>query len=281
MEIKKQKRIAVINDFSGFGRCSITVTLPIASSMGIQCCVVPTAILSNHTGYEEYFFDDYTEKMEQYFSYWKKLNLKFDGIYTGFLGSSKQIDIVKKFISEFKEEDTKVIVDPVMGDNGKFYSTFSNDICQKMKLLCKEAEIITPNITEACFLSGEEYTTKHFSKEKIFEIAKKLCTGKVKKVIITGICYKDEISNFLYEKDGKEVSICTVSGLKIGDERAGTGDVFASIIASDIINGVDLKTSVLKAGRFISKATKISNELNVNREEGICFELLLDELKQV
>ncbi len=275
---KRQKRIAIINDFSGFGRCSIAVSLPIISAMGIQCCTVPTAILSNHTGYNGYFFDDYTNKMEEYFSYWKKLNLEFDGIYTGFLGSIEQIDIVKRFILEFKLESTKVIVDPVMGDNGKLYSTFTKEICNKMKELCKEAEIITPNITEACFLTNTEYIEGEYDKEKILKIAKKLCVGNVKKVIITGICYKEEISNYLYEKDGEDISVCTVSGLKIGDERAGTGDVFSSIIAGDCINAEDLKKSVIKAGRFIANATKLSNELNIDKKDGICFEMLLKEL---
>ena len=278
MDNNRQKKIAVINDFSGFGRCSIAVTLPIVSAMGIQCCAVPTAILSNHTGYKEYFFDDYTQNMEQYFSNWKKLGLEFDGIYTGFLGSIEQIDIVKKFIKEFKTEKTIVIVDPVMGDNGKLYQTFTKEICQKMKELCEVADIITPNITEACFLTNTNYVEGEYNKDKMLEMAKKLSIGGVKKVIITGICYKEEIANYLYEKDGNEISVCTVAGLKIGEERAGTGDVFSSIIAGESVNGGDLKNAVLKAGRFIAQATKKSNDLKIDREDGICFELFLKDL---
>ncbi|MGN0550589.1 MAG: pyridoxamine kinase [Acutalibacteraceae bacterium] len=278
MEIKRQKRIAVINDFSGFGRCSVTVSLPIISAVGIQCCVLPTAIFSNHTGYEDYFFDDYTDKMEMYFSKWKKLGLEFDGIYTGFLGSARQIEIVKKFISEFKTENTKIITDPVMGDDGKLYSTYTKKICAAMGQLCKSADIITPNLTEACFLTDSRYVPGEYNRESLTQMAQKLCVGNVKKVVITGVAYKDEIANFLYEKDENEISICTVGGLRVGSERAGTGDVFSSVIAADCVNGVDFKESVLRAGRFIAKATKLSDEMNVPQQDGICFELFLKEL---
>ena len=141
MSHNHQKKIAVINDLSGFGRCSIAVSMPVISHMGIQVCPLPTSIFSNHTGFPEYFFDDYTEKMPSYIENWKKLGLRFRGITSGFLGSQRQIEIVRQFIEDFKDPDTKVLIDPVMGDNGKPYATYTKEMCQEMKQLAKYAEI--------------------------------------------------------------------------------------------------------------------------------------------
>ena len=145
----RQNKIALINDMSGFGRCSIAVALPIISHMRIQCCPVPTSIFSNHTGFAEFFFEDYTPKMEEYISNWKKIDLRFSGILSGFLGSKEQIRIVEKFIQDFRTEDTVVIIDPVMGENGKPYPTYTEEMCQEMKQLVKYADVLTPNLTEA------------------------------------------------------------------------------------------------------------------------------------
>ena len=138
-----QKKIALINDFTGFGRCSIAVELPIISTLKVQCCPLPTSIFSNHTGFDSYFFDDYTDRMERYVEEWKKLDLSFNGICSGFLGSARQISIVKDFIKEFKTDDTIVVVDPVMGDYGKIYSTYTDEMCGLMKELVAGADIIT------------------------------------------------------------------------------------------------------------------------------------------
>lgn len=155
MSHNKQKKIAAINDISGFGRCSITVSLPVISHMKVQCCPLPTAIFSNHTGYASYFFDDYTEKMPEFIDNWKKLGLSFEGITTGFLGSKRQIEIVEKFLSEFKNKETKVIIDPVMGEDGKPYATYTDEMCGEMKKLVCHADILTPNLTEACLLTEQ------------------------------------------------------------------------------------------------------------------------------
>ena len=136
------KKVAAINDLSGFGRCSITVALPVLSAHGVQCCPVPTAILSNHTGFGTYFFDDYSDKMMTYIDAWENLGLDFDCIYTGFLGSEKQIDIVENFIK--KSENSWVLVDPVMADDGEIYSTYTPVMCEKMKRLVSLADVVTP-----------------------------------------------------------------------------------------------------------------------------------------
>ena len=148
-----QKKIAVINDFSGFGRCSIAVALPVISTLKIQCCPLLTSIFSNHTGFESFFFDDYTDKMTPYINEWKKLDLRFNGISSGFLGSKRQIEIVTQFFKDFKTPETLIIVDPVMGDYGKPYPTYTLEMCNEMKNLIQYADIITPNLTELCILT--------------------------------------------------------------------------------------------------------------------------------
>ena len=150
----RQNKIAVINDISGFGRCSIAVSLPIISQMKIQCCPVPTSVFSNHTGFKNFFFDDYTDKMLEYTDNWKQLGLKFNGILTGFLGSARQIEIVSDIICSFRSENTIVIIDPVMGDNGKPYPTYTEDMCHRMRELIKHADIITPNFAASSISSS-------------------------------------------------------------------------------------------------------------------------------
>lgn len=275
MEIKKQKKIAVINDFSGFGRCSLTVSIPIISAMKIQCCALPTAVFSNHTGYDDYFFDDYTDKMQIYYSKWKKLGLKFDGIYTGFLGSAKQIEIVTDFINQFADENTIIITDPVMGDDGKPYATYNDELCTRMKDLIPYADIITPNLTEACILADIPYSENLFDKKSLPAIAEKLHSKGCKNIIITGITNDDNIGNFIYSSKNNYKFIKNKIS---GNQRAGTGDVFASIIAADAVNGVEIETSVKKAADFVSRAIAMSDKMNIPSQDGVCFEEILELL---
>lgn len=275
----KQKKAVIINDMSGFGRCSITVALPIISKLKVQCCPVPTAVLSNHTAYPTYYFDDYTDRMEPYIEQWRKLDLSFDGIETGFLGSVRQIEIVSRFIRDFKESHTIVVVDPIMGDHGKPYTTYTPQMCQEMKKLVKLADIITPNMTEACILTDTAY---HEDKWKISEIrvlAEKLAKEGPKKVVITGIPQGAFIANYCYEKteDGGEGNLLRAK--KVGTQRCGTGDIFAAIITADAVNGVALKTSVRKAAHFIQACILKSMEMEIPLTDGVCFEEILDRLK--
>ena len=270
----KQKKIALINDLSGFGRCSIAVELPIISAMKIQCCFLPTAIFSNHTGFPSFFMEDFTDKMQPYMDGWKKLELHFQGICTGFLGSSRQIDIVTNFIKEFKGEDTVVVIDPVMGDYGKMYPTYSMETCLKMRELIPLADIITPNLTEACILAGIPYTEK-WSRKKLLWLAETLSALGPKKVVITGIIQGEYIANYCYEKGAVPRMFRTI---KAGTQRSGTGDVFASIIAADAVNGVPFSQSVKKAGVFIKKCILKSIEMGIPITDGVCFEEYLHKL---
>lgn len=270
-----QKKIAVINDFSGFGRCSIAVSLPIISHMKIQCSNVVTSVFSNHTGFDKFFFEDYTDKMQNYIDMWKHLGLEFEGIYSGFLGSKKQIKIVEKFINDFKSEKTKVIIDPVMGDNGKAYSTYTEEMCKEMKKLVSYADILTPNVTEACILTDTPYKEK-FTNKELYNMAEELAQKGASKIVISGVNMGEYIGNVVYEKD-KIKKIIRMK--KVGMERSGTGDIFASVIAADCINGVDLETSVKKAGNFIKKCIAATEKYQVPKTDGVCFEEVLYTLK--
>lgn len=275
MSHNNQKKIAVINDISGFGRCSIAVALPIISILKVQCCPVPTSIFSNHTGFKSFFFDDYTDKMDAYIAEWKKLKLRFNGICTGFLGSKRQIEIVTHFFRDFKTEDNMIIVDPVMGDYGKTYATYTADMCTEMKKLIGYADIITPNLTEACILTDTPYKDK-WKVAEIKEIAGKLCLMGPKKIVITGITQGDFIANLCFEEN-EPVSILRTH--KVGTQRSGTGDIFSAIIAADAVNGVPFKKSVKKASNFVKKCILKSIELDIPLTDGVCFEEVLNTLK--
>ncbi|MDD6812470.1 MAG: pyridoxamine kinase [Lachnospiraceae bacterium] len=272
-----QKKLAVINDISGFGRCSITVSLPIVSYLGVQCCPVPTSIFSNHTGYPHFFFDDYTDRMPEYIANWKKLGLTFDGIATGFLGSARQIQIVKEFIRDFSGENTHIIIDPVMGDHGKLYSTYTEEMCQEMKKLVSLADITTPNLTECCKLTDTSFKENGWSKKELLQMAEKLSMLGPEKIVITGIPQGEFIANYIYQK-GKESR--WIRTHKVGTERSGTGDVFASIIAADSINEVPFDKSVKKASGFVKKCILKSMELHIPQTDGVCFEEILFRLKR-
>ncbi len=269
-----QKKIAVVNDLSGFGRCSIAVALPIISVMKIQCCPVPTAIFSNHTGFESFFFEDYTSRMEDYVAEWKKLDLHFDGICTGFLGSVDQIALVAKFLSGFTDKDTIVLIDPVMGDYGKPYPTYTTEMCLEMKELVQYADILTPNLTEACILTETPYKEK-WRVAEITAMAEQLAEMGPEKIAVTGIPQGSFLANLCYEK-GKPVQLRRTH--RIGTSRSGTGDIFAAILAADAVNGVPFADSVRKASLFIKKCIMSSIEKDIPLTDGVCFEEHLSRL---
>lgn len=276
MSHNNQRKIAVINDISGFGRCSITVALPIISHMKLQCCPLPTSILSNHTGYEHFFFEDYTQNMREFIKNWKLLGLTFDGIATGFLGSKEQIRIVEEFIQEFRIDTTKVIVDPVMGDNGELYPTYTKEMQQEMKKLAACADILTPNLTECCFLTDTPYKENGWKQAELFDMAEKLSDLGAKQIVISGVIMGDYLGNVIFEASGTKKII---RSKRVASERAGTGDIFSSILAADAVNQVDFTESVRKAAGFIKECMIITDEKQIPSEDGVCFEELLYRLK--
>ena len=274
--LKPQKSIALINDISGFGRCSVTVQLPIISMLGVQCSVMPTSIFSNHSDFDEFYYTDYTRHMRPYMDHWEHVGASFQGICSGFLGSAEQIEIVTEFIHRFKKKDTIVIVEPVMGDYGRPYVTYTQDMCDNMIHLVKHADIVTPNVTEACILTGTVYKERFHTRE-LLQMAEQIAQSGPSKVVITGIPQKTYVSNLCYEKDGAYTMIKTH---KVGTSRPGTGDVFSAIIAADAVLGVDFATSVRKASQFVKRCIARSIEQEVPTTNGVCFEELLYTLKR-
>lgn len=271
MTEKHQKKIAVINDLSGYGRCSLTVAIPILSALKVQCCPVPTSIFSNHTGFPTWFFDDYTEKIPSYLEQWKKLNLTFDGIFSGFLGSEKQIEIVIHMIEDFKTDNTKVIIDPIMGDHGKPYQTYTPAMCSRMKELVGYGDIVTPNLTEACILTKREYR-EDIKRKELKEMAEEIKAMGPTAVVITGIQEGSYVTNLVSVQGEKPAFL---RSLRVGAERPGTGDVFSSVVAGKTVMESPLKEAVRSGADFVKKCILKSDQLSIPVENGVCFEEML------
>lgn len=276
-----QKKIAVINDIAGYGRCAMTVLLPIISYLGVQACPLPTSIFSNNTAFPNFFMDDYTDRMEAYIENWEKIGLTFDGIATGYLGSVRQIDIVKKFIRVFSRKETLLIVDPVMGDHGRIYSAYTAELCTELRKLVALADIITPNLTEACYLLDIPFRENGWKRNELFDMAQKLSEMGPSHVVVTGIVQGEFIANYVYVKteDGKpKAGLSRIH--KTDSERCGTGDVFAGIIAADAVNGIPFDKSVKKAADFVRHCITKAVELKTPPTDGVPFEEILYQLKR-
>lgn len=270
------KKIAVINDLSGFGRCSLTAALPVISAIGIEACPLPTAILSNQTGYPSFFCTDYTENLYSYINEWRKLGVKFDGILTGYLTSAKQAEIIYDFVEEFADVNTLVFVDPVMADDGVLYDTYDSNLCKKVKKLTEKANIIAPNLTELCILCDADYekVTHENSIQKTSEIAASLLTDTLKTVIVTGVKIDDEIHNIIVDKSGKTV----VKSKLIEGSYSGTGDLFSSIVCAEIVKGKSVLQAVNIATVFLQKSIEDTYKENTDRNNGVNFQQHLEVL---
>ncbi len=210
-------------------------------------------------------------------AHWHRLGLKFEGIASGFLGSKRQIEMVIRFIEEFRSKRTIVIVDPVMGDEGMIYATYTEELCREMKRLTAYADIITPNLTECCKLTDTAYKTDGWKEDELGRMAEKLLDNGPEKVVITGIPQDEFIVSYVAER-GKPFRF--VRTYKVGTQRCGTGDVFASIIAADAVNGIDFESSVQKASDFVRECIIKSMEMDVPVTDGVCFEEILYTLKR-
>lgn len=272
------------------GKCSLTAAIPVISVMGIQACPLPTAVLSAQTGFPSYYCDDYTDRMDAIMEEWKKMDFYPDGIYTGFLADARQADKAVEFIEQFAKEDTKILIDPVMGDNGEEYPIYTEALCEKMRILVRRATVITPNLTEALLLlygaqrahvlwkelslMDEERLLK-FTESTGKELSKEFDT----EVVITGIDLParenhQEMGNLIC-KDGVQTWVSTV---KEGGSYSGTGDLFASVLSAGMVKGMDTVDSVRKAVKFLSKGIHDAVLEGTDRNEGICFERYLSEL---
>lgn len=279
------KKIAVINDLSGFGRCSLTAAISVLSAMGVQACPLPTAILTAQTGYPSYYCDDYTDKMEYFRSEWENMGQKFDGIYTGFVASEKQIHQIMHFLDTFRSPNTFLLVDPVMGDDGKPYPFYTPALLEQMRRLALQADIITPNLTELCLLTDTDCqslpskSTPEELMDAIQEMGQCFCQEGPKKLIVTGIRFQDtegtkKMGNLLVDLNGSSL----FSFPYVGGSYSGTGDLFASCIAAGSVRGDSLPSIIKKAGEFLELALLDSVKENVPRNDGVNYEQYLSLL---
>ena len=277
-----QKKVLAINDISCVGRCSLTVALPIISAVGIECSILPTAILSTHTGgFNGFTFVDFTSEINKIANHWKSLDLNFNTIYTGFLGSKEQVGVVKYVTEMFGGENVNLIIDPAMADNGVMYSIFDMEFANEMKKLCVGASVILPNITEACFLAGVEYQSAPHSKEFINTLVAKLGELNIKSLVLTGVSYDNHtIGALSYDYTKKEESY--YSREIIPHYIHGTGDCFASAFTAALTKGLSLVESSKIAVDFtVDSILKTLKYEGIDTRYGVCFEECLGELNAV
>ncbi|NCC82697.1 MAG: pyridoxamine kinase [Clostridia bacterium] len=276
----QQKRIAAIHDISCFGRCSLTVALPIISAAGIEVSVIPTALLSTHTGgIAGYTYRDLSDDMLAIMNHWQSLHLQFDAVYTGFLGSTKQLDIVSKIFDQFATQGQLIIVDPVMADNGLLYKSFPDTFPQGMRKLCQKADIIIPNITEAVFLLGEPYQKGPYTELYIEQMLKRLAALGPKQIVITGVHFNDKtIGAASYDAISKKVEYAFSDLVK--GYYPGTGDVFGSVLVGFLLNGCELSKAVRNAVDFTAASIARTNTAGTDRRFGVHFEAELPKLIQ-
>ncbi|MCI0766312.1 pyridoxamine kinase [Bacillus sp. TL12] len=277
------KKVAVIQDLSSFGKCSLTAAIPVLSVMGVQACPLPTAILSAQTGYPSFFCEDFTSKMQYFEEEWSKLHVTFDGIYTGFVTGREQIDNIFRFLDKFHTKETILLVDPVMGDIGEAYKLFTEELLVRMRELVKCADVITPNVTECCLLTGLSYEKLYsYLNESDFiealeEAGKTLQQETDAKVIITGVNPpsadpdKQFIGNMYL--DGNKTFYSTIP--YNGKSYSGTGDLFASVIMGSMMRGEDLEKSVQLAEAFLTASIHDTSLEKIPEVEGVNFEKYL------
>jgi len=272
------KQIAAIHDLSGFGRTSLSVVIPILSSMGIKVCPLPTAVLSSHSRYEGYHFVDLTDHMQPVIDHWMKLNVSFDAIYSGFMGSHRQIDIVMDMIVAFKSDNQLVVIDPVLGDNGKMYGPLSMEMVSKMRSLVQKADIITPNLTEASLLLNKPFHS-NISEENIKEWLLRLSDMGPDMVVITGFPEDSSISKFsviAYNKTDSRFWKVPID--YIPADFPGTGDCFTSVLTGALLQGDSLPIALDRAVHFISCGVRATFGYKYDHNQGILLERILDRL---
>ena len=270
--MNRQKRIAAIHDLSGFGKCSLTVALPILSAAGVEVCAVPTAVLSSHTGgLTGYTYCDLTGELPGFQTQWKQLGLKFDALYSGFLGSYEQIQLVSNFFDAFRTNDTLILVDPVMADNGKLYPTITPAMAADMKKLCCKADLIVPNLTEAAFLLGEEFYDGPYDRAYIEGMLRRLGELGPKRVVMTGVWFHPELLGAAgYDRENGSVSYAFSP--RIPGSYHGTGDIFSSSLLAGLLNGMSLSNAMQLAADFTVRSIRRTKEAGTDVRFGVNFE---------
>ena len=268
-------RIAAIHDLSCFGRCSLTIALPVLSAMGCQCCPLPTALLSAHTGFPGNTFLDLAAEMGRIADHWTAMDLQFDAIYSGFLGSADQVDTVARFFDTFKKSDTAVIVDPVMGDHGTAYRTCTPELCRGMRVLAENSDVITPNLTEAALLLDRPY--EEIRQSDAYEVVRRLSLGGRRSVVLTGYSSESGQTGALcFDRDSGESK--AVQTPREPQDFSGTGDLFASVLAGGVARGVPLFQAAQAAADFVRDCIARTLAEGLTEQDGVDFEPLLGQL---
>ena len=278
MYTNKVKKIAAVHDLSGMGRVSLTVVIPILSSMGFQVCPLPTAVLSSHTQYPEFSILDLTDEMPRIIAEWKKLDIQFDAFYTGYLGSPRQIQIVSDFIDDFRQPDGLVVVDPVLGDNGRLYTNFDESMIREMRHLAAKADVITPNLTELFYLMDKPYKADN-TDEELKSYLRLLSDAGPQVVIITSVPVHGEshkTSVYAYNRVGDRYWKITCPYLPA--HYPGTGDTFTSVITGALFQGDSLPIALDRATQFILQGIRATFGYEYDNREGILLEKVLHNL---
>lgn len=283
------KKVAVINDLSGFGKCSLTAAIPVISALGVTCCPLPTAVLSNQTGYDNYYCHDLTHIIPDYISSWKTNGASFDAIYTGFVTGATQLDCITRFLEDFLQEDTFLLVDPVMGDDGEVYSIFSDELLEKMRSLTYKASMITPNLTEAALLAGKPAASvlELKSKDELLQFARALGhelrhqAMVDQDVIITGIKSKEEDDPNIYNLAVTNQGHFICQSHFFDRSFSGTGDLFASVLCGCKVRGMETRDAMETAMNFLYHGIEDTMKESLPTVEGILFENHLSDLTKL
>jgi pyridoxine kinase len=271
----KLKRVAAIHDISGVGKCSLTVALPIISAAGVECAVMPTAVLSTHTGgFTGFTFRDLTEDMRPIAEHWQKEGIGFDAFYSGYLGSLGQIDIVRDIFAMFRTSETLILVDPVMADNGQLYSLFTMDHVKGMAMLCGHADVIVPNRTEAAFMLGREYKDGPMTGGEVEDLLQALAGLGAKQVVLTGVHFSDDdLGAACYDERTGQIDY--IMEKRIEGMYHGSGDVFGSLLLGALMQGRDLAAATRIAVDYTCAALRLTAEDGTGPRMGLRFESIL------
>lgn len=269
------KRILTIQDISCLGKCSITIALPVISALGTECVILPTAVLSNHTLFKNFTVKDLTDQIEPITEQWLSEDVKFDAVYTGYLGTAEQIEMMKKVFRTFGK-DGIVFVDPVMADNGKLYPAFDMEYAKKNAELCGEADIIVPNITEACFMTGMDYR-EEYDESYIKELLERLNKLGAKISVLTGVSLSEGKTGVMgYDRENDEYY--TYQNDKVGAMYHGTGDLFSSTVIGEIMKGNNWKDAMRIAADYTAHTIKVTLDNPKKPWYGVDFEATLPDL---
>ena len=270
-------RIAAVHDLCGYGKCSLGVAIPVISASGCDVCPVPTGLFSSHTAFRDWYMNDTTDMIEPYLDAWEKVGIDLDAVYSGFLGAPEQVSSIQRLYATYP--NALRIVDPVMGDHGKIYPTYTDELCASMAELANGADVLTPNLTEAAIILGIEYPGQNLSDAEVGEIISMLRERGAKNVVIKGIDREDGyLRNFV---EGENTPLTELKNEKLPYMLHGTGDLFCSCLTAAIMAGQDLKSSVDFAGNFVHDAMIITRDQPNFADRGVSFEPLLGKIAQL